>query len=213
MAYIYLIRNKINNKLYVGKTQGSIENRLKEHFKASKRQSCKNRPLYSAIRKYGDTAFDISILEECDYTLANKLEKQWILKLKTFKEGYNATLGGDGQQYLNYDSIIEAYKQTKSLRKTAKLVGADVGYISKILRLSSIVPLTSMEVNKKKEKNIKLMNRDLSFEKTFNSIKEAGKYLIDNNFAKGGESSIRSHISQVASGKRKSAYGYKWKFI
>ena len=31
MAYIYQITNDINNKIYVGKTEFSIEKRFKEH--------------------------------------------------------------------------------------------------------------------------------------------------------------------------------------
>ena len=33
MAYIYVIKNDINNKVYIGKTNFSIEKRFKEHLK------------------------------------------------------------------------------------------------------------------------------------------------------------------------------------
>ena len=44
MAYIYLITNTINNKVYVGKTELSIGKRFQEHIHDSKKERCKNRP-------------------------------------------------------------------------------------------------------------------------------------------------------------------------
>lgn len=46
MAFIYKITNDVNGKVYIGKTLFSVEKRWKEHFKDSKKERCKNRPLY-----------------------------------------------------------------------------------------------------------------------------------------------------------------------
>ncbi len=79
---IYKIINKINNKLYIGKTTQNPEKYIKEHFKAAFRQSTKNKYLYRAIRKYGVENFEWSILCEC-YTIEdlNKIEKYFIILL------------------------------------------------------------------------------------------------------------------------------------
>ena len=53
MAYIYVIKNDINDKVYIGKTQKSIQERFKKHIQDSKRKCCEKRPLYNAINKYG----------------------------------------------------------------------------------------------------------------------------------------------------------------
>lgn len=42
MAYIYVITNSVNGKQYVGKTNGSIEKRFKEHISDSKKERCEN---------------------------------------------------------------------------------------------------------------------------------------------------------------------------
>ena len=46
--------------------------------------------------------------------------------------------------------------------------------------------------------------------RTFNSMIEAGKYLIDNKKSNCKLTTIRQHISEVARGKRKTCAGFKW---
>ena len=61
MPYIYKITNTINNKVYIGKTVASIEERWKEHCHDYKRHRCEKRPLYAAMRKYGVEHFQIEL--------------------------------------------------------------------------------------------------------------------------------------------------------
>ena len=42
-------------------------------------------------------------------------------------------------------------------------------------------------------------------------MRDAARWLKENNLAKGEERGIASHISDVCSGKRKSAYKFIWK--
>ena len=74
MGYIYKIVNDINNKIYIGKTEYSIEKRFQEHINDSKKKY-KNRPLYDAINKYGIKHFKIEQIEECQNQDLNKREK------------------------------------------------------------------------------------------------------------------------------------------
>lgn len=53
MAFIYKITNLVNGKVYIGKTEETIEKRFRQHLSESNKDRCKNRPLYRAIRKYG----------------------------------------------------------------------------------------------------------------------------------------------------------------
>lgn len=95
MAYIYKIINKINNKIYIGKTTQSIEDRFNQHKNKSKKL---NTHLYNAIRKYGISHFQIKIVEECDSLQLDEKEKYWIKYYNSTnpKIGYNMTLGGEG---------------------------------------------------------------------------------------------------------------------
>ena len=92
MAYIYKITNDINDKVYVGKTEFSIEKRFKEHCRDAFKERNEKRPLYSAIKKYGVEHFHIELVEETDNP--NEREIYWIEVLEGYTKGYNATLGG-----------------------------------------------------------------------------------------------------------------------
>ena len=53
MSYIYKIINDINDKVYIGKTNFSLEKRFREHCQDAFRDRNEKRPLYAAMRKYG----------------------------------------------------------------------------------------------------------------------------------------------------------------
>jgi group I intron endonuclease len=97
MYSIYLVKNKINGKVYVGKTQLSPEARFRQHC----RDAFGKRAYYfqKAIKKYGADNFEITLLDVCDTSdKANKSEVYYIAKYdsKNNEIGYNLTNGGDG---------------------------------------------------------------------------------------------------------------------
>lgn len=61
MGCIYIIKNKINNKVYIGQTMQSVEERYKQHLKSCR---CKQHyKIYRAMNKYGVDNFYYEILE------------------------------------------------------------------------------------------------------------------------------------------------------
>ena len=91
---IYKITNKINNKIYIGKST-DIEKRWKYHISHYNYEREYNKPLYKAFRKYGVENFSFEIIEECLLDIDEK-EKYWINFYNSYKNGYNATIGGEG---------------------------------------------------------------------------------------------------------------------
>ena len=88
---IYKITNKINGKIYVGKTTTSLKQRMASH-------RCADTVIGNAICKYGWKNFNVEVLEECDTPeQLNEREIFWIaaLNCKT-PNGYNRSDGGDG---------------------------------------------------------------------------------------------------------------------
>ena len=203
MAYIYKIENDINGKIYIGKTELTIEKRFKQHCIDSKKRKNENRPLYKAMNKYGVEHFHISLIEETNNP--SERERFWIEQFKSFKNGYNATLGGDGKSYLDYDLVIETYFETKSMKDTAQKLKIDEHTVSRIIHNNKIVPFKCPQY-----KGILVNQYDLNdnYIKTFNSIAEAVSSIKGKNHDPG----YRSKISDVCKGRRKTAFGYKWKY-
>lgn len=214
MAYIYKITNDINDKVYIGKTEFSLEKRWREHCNDCFRERNEKRPLYAAMRKYGTKNFHISLIEETDNP--ENREKYWIEQYGSFKYGYNATLGGDAKRYLDYDLIIATYQEVKNAKETAKLVGAHEDSVRKILKQKGVSILDSQTVIKAKYgKSVAMLNKDTNaILHIFTDQSEAGRWLQRHHKTITTDvSKISARIGQVASGKRKTAYGYKWKHI
>lgn len=213
MAYIYKITNNINQKIYIGKTLNSIEDRWKEHLKDYKKERCEKRPLYDAMNKYGLENFSIEQIEECDSEIVNDRETYWIEYYGSFKYGYNATKGGDGKSYLDYDLVIATYNHFQSEIETAKNLNISVDSVRKILKEKNISIKPSNEIIKEKYGKITNMySLDNVFLRSFASTNEAAQYMVDNNLTGCKKTTIKQHITEVCNGKRKTAAKYKWSY-
>ena len=213
MAYIYKITNLINGKSYIGKTLSTINERWNEHCRSVRRKCCEKRPLYSAMNKYGIDNFKIEQIEECNDDIVNEREVYWIEYFGTFKNGYNATIGGDGKHYLDYDLICETYKQVQNIVKTAEICGCCVDSVRNILRERHIPVLSSQEISKiQLSKMVNQYSLNNEYLRSFSSLSDAAQYLIDNKLTNCKKSTIRTHISEVCRGKRKTAAKFKWTF-
>ena len=90
---IYLIKNDINNKLYVGQSVNA-KDRFYKHKNESKSKA-DNMLIHRAMRKYGFEHFSYEILEE-QVENYDEREIYWIAKLNTqVPNGYNIAMGGD----------------------------------------------------------------------------------------------------------------------
>ena len=107
---IYQIRNNVNNKIYIGKTIKTAEERLKRHFYSAKYGS--QTLLHRAIRKYGIDSFTILIIEKTKNL--NQRESYWIETLKPY---YNMTKGGEGGNTSNSTNYKQAIKDYHSKLK------------------------------------------------------------------------------------------------
>jgi hypothetical protein len=108
---VYLVANKENGHKYVGITTGSVGKRWREHRFAARHD--KGRPLYRAIRKYGEDAFSIEVLATASSKdELKRLECEFIQSLRTYARdgsGYNLTLGGDGLEKMNSPRGAQSY--------------------------------------------------------------------------------------------------------
>lgn len=140
---IYLIRNKINNKIYIGQSV-NIYRRWTEHLRSGQpnKYSVKslkdsNTPIHLAMQKYGINNFEISLLEKCKKELLDQKEQYWIEILHSNNKdiGYNITDGGQN----NFALKGEKHSQAKLTQKE----------VDEIIELLKNTDLTFTEISKK----------------------------------------------------------------
>ena len=96
MYVLYKITCSENGKVYVGYTSKTAEERFQAHLLNARWK--KKTALYDAIRCYGDAAFAVEMLLECEsHAEACEHEIRLIKELNSLlPTGYNMTHGGDG---------------------------------------------------------------------------------------------------------------------
>lgn len=165
MGYIYKITNNINNKIYIGKTELSIQKRFQQHCRDAFKSKNEKRPLYAAMKKYGIEHFQVELIEEVDNT--EDREIYWIDFYKSYSEGYNATLGGEGRLCFDYQKIYQRLLEYPYPSELAKEFNCCVDTIYNIA----------------KQKNIKVKNKSNDdFKKALS--KPVFAYTKDNQFVK-----------------------------
>ena len=216
---IYGYRNKINGKIYIGKTTQPEEIRKRQH-----KNSKKNDHFHSAIRHHGFENFEYFVIKdkvETDEEL-NNLEIYYIEEYSTFKDrtkGYNLTAGGEGSTGLIPTKETrelmsksrtglkrtEEQKRTMSIAQTGRKITEE--HKNKISIAHTGLKRSPDHIKNAAEgsyKQIEQWSLDGGLIKIWNSIKEAGETLKIH----------RGSISGCANGypKNKTAGKFKWKF-
>lgn len=231
---IYKIENLINHKKYIGQSVDIYDrwwhhkNIVKqpydiEHYSA----------IHKAIKYYGIENFSFEIIEECSPKELNNREIYWIAYYHTWVldpqcNGYNLTNGGEGSsrkavdQYdllgnfiRTFTSITEAAHSTNinmprigmCINKQAKTAG---GFQWRLHNEEPPGPVKYYRGNKKISKN----NSNNPYK--INQYDKNGNYINTFDTAKDAALSLNkdrsNHISECCIGKRKSAYGFIWKY-
>jgi group I intron endonuclease len=88
---VYLIRNLINGKVYVGSASVSLTKRLWTHRRFLLAGTHHNKHLQAAWNKYGEGAFSFSVIQRCVPRRCVLLEQQWINYYQSYlrEYGYN----------------------------------------------------------------------------------------------------------------------------
>ena len=95
MVGIYAIKNKINNKIYIGRST-DIQRRWTTHLRDARKGSlCK---IHIAMRKLGIENFYLEVIEECSVNNLNEKEQFYIDKFDSWQNGYN---NGNSSNFLN----------------------------------------------------------------------------------------------------------------
>ena len=115
-GFIYIIRNTVNSKVYIGQTRVSVDIRWKEHLRHAKYG---DQVINRAMRKYGVDKFYIETLEICTLDVLDYREIYYIdLYDSTNKsKGYNVSLGGQTPKFkrksLPLNELVNLYKNER----------------------------------------------------------------------------------------------------
>jgi group I intron endonuclease len=109
---IYKATNKKSGNVYIGQTVNTLDIRKEQHIKLSK---SKNTHFYNALRSYGETQFEWSVLASAkSKEELNELEIFYINEYDSIKNGYNMVEGGTG----GYNEFAVNINRKKRLGKT-----------------------------------------------------------------------------------------------
>jgi group I intron endonuclease len=203
---IYKAENKINGKVYIGKTIQPFKIRKNWHINNSR----KNAVCYfqRAIQKYGEENFEWSILTETDSeNKLNFLEKFYIAVYKKMTQLYNLTDGGEG---------LSGYIFSEESRK--KIGDAQRGEKGNMYGKKQ-----PFNVRQKISKKLKGENAPHYGKHGKESHLSKPIYQIDKNtneIVKQWENSVEaekelkiSHVSCVCRRQRKISGNFKWCFV
>lgn len=225
MGYtIYQHLNKINNKSYIGLTKRSLQARwgaCGEYYKQCTK-------FWKAIQKYGWDSFDHIIIETNISTLAeaNEKEQYYIEKFNSIKNGYNISKGGFDKSYCTIevyqlDSNKTILNKFTSAAEAELLLNIDRGSISKCCKNKAITAggfswcyvyeynnyyIKTKSTKFSREKAV--LQLDKNTEQPINEYKSASEAAR----ALANCSNGSSHILKCCNKKRKTAYGYKWRY-
>ena len=153
-----------NEKVYIGQTKKTLEQRKNQHFRYlnKKKPSNRNYVLYRAFEKYGfnNTKWEIIDNAENEKEL-NEKEKYWINYYKSYVKfaetnGYNLTLGGDSverftvlndKDLYNCGLEIKQGKPKKYIMEKYNLSKSNYRDISKGLKWSYYTKIAPVDYN------------------------------------------------------------------
>lgn len=122
MIGIYKFTNKINKKVYIGKSI-NIQRRYREHINLKPG----NDVFHAALIKYGIENFNFEVIEECGIEELNEKEKYYICYFNSLiPNGYNVSTGGEHTSHLNKLADYSNITQIKTMLQETNLTNKEI---------------------------------------------------------------------------------------
>lgn len=171
MGYIYLRKNKVNGKCYVGQTD-NIKRRNRNWNNLKKKYAGK--VINNARAKYGTDGFSFEILKECEDEELNQWEMYYVKMYNSKKPyGYNSTDGGDSI----YEMTDETKEKIADTLRGRKLTPETKKKIGDTMRGRKRPDLSVVNKNNpKKSKAVQALDKDGNVVYEFPSTMEAQRH-------------------------------------
>lgn len=119
---IYEIIEESSGRSYVGKTKNTLRSRLMGHILASK--GSRATLIDRTIARLGVSSFSVRVLQECELDELIDREIEWISKQRSYEDGYNCSLGGEGPP--NWKTVSPATRRAISEGNKGKTHSVEV---------------------------------------------------------------------------------------
>lgn len=221
---IYMIQNKVNNKMYIGQAV-DIEDRWGEHRRGLRGGYHHNKHLQNSWKRDGEENFEFTVLLECEESNLNMYEEYYIFELMTYdpRVGYNKDYGGKSGR-----PTEETKRKLSEARKGEKhhMYGKQLSEEAKRKMSESHKGRQfSEETRRKLSEAKKGKHRSEETKRKISENQSKPVVQIDpttNKIVKVWESSTEAvrqcgfthgSISRCCNGKLKTHKGYKWVFL
>jgi len=193
---VYKITNIINGSFYIGASV-DILGMYSIHLNRHVRKFKDSHNFYKEIYEYGKENFKLDILKVCDRCDLLMNEQYYYDMLhptyNKVRPAKNNFIYEDVRKLANKNSNDESHVKAR----TDKYNTAEYVHIFR------------KEIHKDIMKSVGMYNDELLIQ-VFDSIRDAGRWIRENT--EYSAKSSQSKIKEVCDGKRKSAYGYNWKY-
>lgn len=196
-----------DGRSYIGQTSMTLIERA--GYNGHRYEKCVK--FWNAIKKYGWDKFTVEILgDHLTLAEANELEASAILKYDSINNGFNCRPGGDN--YIVTEEIRQAMSERmkgmnnpnygKPRPEEVKKKISISNHYAQLGKTHSEATKEKMRISHTKESKIVLC---IETNEIYNGPKAAERAMHPNTKS--------NHISEVCAGKRKTAYGYHWRYL
>lgn len=215
MGEIYIIRNRANNKVYIGQTSHNAGHRFNIHLNCARNTKYTSK-LYRSMREIGLDKFYVETLKVCTNNELNEYERQYIDKFNSIKEGYNSIYPGD----TNYDAfrnkelddkIIEYYLNGMVTVDIAIMTGVSVGTIFKVIKIYG-VHRDAKKGTYNASIGCMMYSLDFKLQRAFLSKREALKYLTEVEKSKTSSEAFYAQ-TKIAFQQGNIVCGHRWQAL
>ena len=208
-----MIRNKINDKKYIGQSIDiwyRYRNHLSESYNTQANKKAYDMAIHKAIRKYGENNFELIVIEECAQESLNEREIYWIEYYDTYNNGYNQTIGGDSlKNTINRTNIYQLWDEGKTIKDIHEITGHEKHQIIYILEGYD-------NYSSEESKRRGYLSAAKSMGKVVYRYQMTGEYIDEFwSIAEAGRKTETRSADIVAclNGSQQSANNYRWSFI
>ena len=214
MIGVYLIKNSINELVYVGSTMKSFDCRFKQHLNMLKNNKHENPYLQNFYNKYGKDVFIFEIIESFEQLSHDDiitLENKYINKYNATDRncGFNICSAGRSRIGTKWNENSKKLRSGEGnpmygkgeLRKGElnPMFGKTLSNVHKNRMSKSLTGIKKPVTSEKLSKPVIMMDKNMNIIHEFNSVVEAKNKLKINPY-------------NCLTGRSKTAGGYFWKY-